>query len=141
MSSKLAIRVAPWMGAWRQQGNPPTVTLLTAGNEPMDERRFQFAEELDVPDNDGPWAAIYGLPERRWEHPLYDCINDVRRGLELILGFGSSTTGGDPTPDKDHRHLIFLRSKGTDGLHIQIHHDDLRAANFDAIKLVWVDFD
>ena len=120
----------------------PSPTPLTTGNEALFVQSLTFLETLDIPyPTSGPWNGEYGV-SIVYDSPTYNAIRELQSAnFENMLGYGRATTGDDPTPDKDHRHLIFLRSKGTEGLHIQIHQDDLRAANFDAIKLAWVDFD
>lgn len=61
--------------------------------------------------------------------------------FDNILGYGRPTTGDDPTPHRQSRHLIILETFYECRVHIQIHEDDLRAGRFDKITLDWVDFD
>ena len=53
----------------------------------------------------------------------------------------NSSTGRDPTPSKQSRHLIVLENSYGGQLHIQIGQDALAARDFDKITLNWVDFD
>ena len=68
-----------------------------------------------------------------------DHYRDVN--FENILGYGKATSGGDPTKNRKHQHLIMLENEVGFRLHIQILIKDLEARNFDKIKLCWVDFD
>jgi uncharacterized protein (TIGR02996 family) len=113
---------------------------LTEGNTEVAAQRLTFEETLDLPEvNSGPWRdqlrpnseADYGEVIRHY------------RVLQFhnLFGYGRATSGGDPTPDKKHRHLILLPNSSGCTLHIQIHEKDLAALKFDKIKLVWVDFD
>src|SRR5262249_51589831 len=115
---------------------------LTEGNEVMPARRLLFEETLDLPehDEDGPWGAELKPADPDAD---YDEVLDHFRTLNFdnFLGYGRSTTGGDPTPSKEFRHLIVLKNEPGCQLHIQLSQADLAARNFDAIKLVWVDFD
>jgi hypothetical protein len=61
--------------------------------------------------------------------------------FENFLGYARATTGRDPTPSKQSRHLILLENAAGCRLHIQISQDDLTSCNFDKITLNWVDFD
>ena len=111
---------------------------LTYGNEEMPANVLEFEETLDLP-HGGPWEEE--LPA--YEDPYNDFYSDeiYRRNFDNMLGYTRGTTGDDPTPDKQTRHLIFLRNSVDCGLHIQIHENDLAKRNFDAIQLAWVDFD
>ena len=58
-----------------------------------------------------------------------------------MLGYARGTSGDDPTPSRESRHLIVLQNAVECQLHIQISQADLAARNFDGITLNWVDFD
>jgi uncharacterized protein (TIGR02996 family) len=113
---------------------------LTEGNDVMETRKLDLEETLDLPAaTDGPWTEELRPGDTR----DYDDVLDVIRSLnfENILGYGRATTGGDPTPSKQSRHLILLTNAAECRLHIQIPEDQLAARNFAAITLNWVDFD
>jgi hypothetical protein len=44
-----------------------------------------------------------------------------------MLGYGRATSGGDPTPSRESRHLVVLRTAMGVTLHIQIGHDALNS--------------
>ena len=113
---------------------------LIDGNLEMPAKLLEFDETLDLPNGyDGPWSEELA-PYKKAYSDFYD--DDLYwSNFDNLLGYARSTTGGDPTPDKQTRHLIFLRTSADCGLHIQIHEDDLAKRNFDAIRLAWVDFD
>ena len=114
---------------------------LTDGNREMPSERLTFAETLDLPEvNSGPWEGELLVNP---DVDDYDRLFDHFRSLNFYnaLGYGRSTSGGDPTPSKEHRHLILLENSVDCRLHIQISKKNLAALNFDKIKLVWVDFD
>jgi uncharacterized protein (TIGR02996 family) len=110
---------------------------LSQGNEAIPTERLYFDETLDLPNAyDGPWSN-----ELKPYHDS-DVLEHFRRlNFDNVLGYARSTTGGDPTLDRQMRHLILLENSVGCRLHIQIHEDDLAARNFDAIRLAWVDFD
>jgi uncharacterized protein (TIGR02996 family) len=113
---------------------------LTEGNGVIPPRRLTFAEALDLPEaDDGPWSQEL-KPDPGAD---YDAVLDHFRRLnfENFLGYARSTTGGDPTPSKQSRHLILLENGVGCRLHIQLSQEDLAARNFDKITLSWVDFD
>jgi uncharacterized protein (TIGR02996 family) len=118
--------------------DPPAA--LTEGNTVMPAARLTFEETLDLPDagpyGKGPWGSVFSHGDKQ----SVGVVEEYRaKNFKNMLGYGRSTTGGDKTPDKMHRHLIVL-SNGC-RLHIQIHQADLAELAFDKIKLVWVDFD
>ena len=102
--------------------------------------RLTFDETLDLPERtSGPWdGELQPNPDGD-----YSAVLDHFRQANFnnVLGYARSTSGGDPTPSKDDRHLILLENSADCRLHIQIHKDDLAVPDFDKIKLVWVDFD
>lgn len=119
---------------------------LTAGNTLMPAQRLTFEETLDLPSADHPGvgeaverilAAAVGLPF------TYDTIYEdfYELNFENMLGYARATTGSDPTPSTESRHLIVLDNAAGCKLHIQIGQQDLAARNFDKITLNWVDFD
>jgi uncharacterized protein (TIGR02996 family) len=114
---------------------------LSEGNQVIPPSRLKLEETLDLPEQsfDGPWT------DELKPHPDidYSAVLDHFRSLnfENLLGYARSTTGGDPTPSKDWRHLILLENSVGCRLHIQVQERDLASLNFDAIKLAWVDFD
>jgi hypothetical protein len=111
---------------------------LSQGNDAIPTERLYFEETLDLPESSfrGPWSDEL-KPYRDSE-----VLGHFRRlNFDNVLGYARSTTGGDPTPDRQTRHLILLENSVGCRLHIQIHEDDLAARNFDAIRLAWVDFD
>jgi uncharacterized protein (TIGR02996 family) len=112
---------------------------LTEGNRKMPPHRLTFAETLDLPDDDGPWEADL-KPDHEKD---YDPVLGLFRVLnfENMLGYGRGTSGGDPTPNKQSRHLILLTNNAGCRLHIQINKKHLAARRFDKITLNWVDFD
>jgi uncharacterized protein (TIGR02996 family) len=109
---------------------------LEDGNKPMRVKRLTFAETLDLPESyDGPWAKeMEGVPEE---------IDQHWRGLNFhnMFGYSRSTSGGDPTPNKQSRHLIVIDNCCGCKLHIQLPLKKLLAHRFDTITLNWVDFD
>lgn len=112
---------------------------LTEGNGTISARSLKFQETLDLPGtSEGPWTAdLVPDPE------LYSFVFEHVRTLNFhnLLGYARATTGGDPTPSKQSRHLILLENAAGCRLHIQIGRDDLAACNFEKITLNWVDFD
>ena len=56
-----------------------------------------------------------------------------------ILGYSVSTTGGNPTTGPEWQHLMIIESGVR--LHLEIRMDDLKAQNFDAIQISWIDYD
>jgi uncharacterized protein (TIGR02996 family) len=114
---------------------------LTEGNETMPSQRLTFEETLDLPEQtfDGPWTDEL----RPIKGKDYDEVLDHFRSLnfENMLGYGRATSGGDPTPNKESRHLILLTNAAECRLHIQIPQKELAAHNFGPITLAWVDFD
>lgn len=113
---------------------------LTEGNTEMPTERLTFDESLDLPEwSSGPWE---GKLEPDGDTDYGDTLGHFRRlNFWNVLGYGRSTSGGDPTPSKQYRHLILLTNVSGCRLHIQISKKNLAARNFDKIKLVWVDFD
>ncbi|MCE9533419.1 MAG: DUF1963 domain-containing protein [Planctomycetes bacterium] len=117
--------------------NPPK--KLTDGNTIIPSCQLTFEETLDLPQagiDIGPWGAELageGLFDNYLDHVRY--LN-----FDNILGYARATTGNDPTPSKQSRHLIVLKNAVGCRLHIQILQDDLTARRFDKITLNWVDF-
>ena len=110
------------------------------GNETMESQRLSFVETLDLPESyDGPWSDDF----KPFEEEDYEGVCEHLRMLNFdnMLGHGRATTSGDPTPNRQSRHLIILNNPGECRLHIQIPEKELAARNFDAITLDWVDFD
>jgi hypothetical protein len=97
-------------------------------------------ETPDLPEKySGPWSdelGPYNEGDHAWVFEHFRSLN-----FENVLGYARATSGGDPTPSKQSRHLILLENSVGCRLHIQIHEDDLAARNFDAVTLNWVDFD
>jgi uncharacterized protein (TIGR02996 family) len=113
---------------------------LTEGNTVIPPRRLTFQETLDLPEaHSGPWSGeLTPDPDADYD----DVLGHFRTlNFENMLGYARSTSGGDPTPSKQSRHLILLANAAGCRLHIQISQDDLVARNFDRITLSWVDFD
>jgi uncharacterized protein (TIGR02996 family) len=116
---------------------------LVEGNTEMPVQRLTFEETLDLPESSGPWVDDLSSDDDEdgeW-HDVWVYGDYRNANFYNMFGYSRSTSGGDPTPDKKHRHLIVLQNAGECTLHIQIHQKDLTALNFDKIKLVWVDFD
>jgi uncharacterized protein (TIGR02996 family) len=116
---------------------------LTEGNGTIPAQRLTFEETLDLPETggarDGPWTREL-MPDPDADDGV---VLDHFRTLNFqnFLGYARATTGSDPTPSKQSRHLILLENAAGCRLHIQISQDDLAACNFDKITLNWVDFD
>jgi uncharacterized protein (TIGR02996 family) len=115
---------------------------LSAGNTPMPAARLVFHETLDLPEADGPWADVLQSAPFRDSDEVDGVLERFRlQNFENMLGYARATTGGDPTPNKESRHLILLENSVDCRLHLQIPQMDLQAGNFDAVTLSWVDFD
>ncbi len=117
---------------------------LLEGNTTMPSRSLDFEETLDVPEdsagyNDGPWAKELNPNPKKSYESFFDHFRELN--FDNILGYARSTTGGDPTPSKQSRHLIVLRNSIGCTVHLQIPADELAKHNFNAITLNWVDFD
>jgi len=113
---------------------------LTEGNGIIPPLLLTFEETLDLPEDwGGPWESELNPEENKQIGNVLDNIHEVN--FDNMLGYGKSTSGGDPTPHKDSRHLILLANAAGCRLHIQIDQTDLTARNFDKIRLQWVDFD
>lgn len=116
---------------------------LTEGNETSDSAVLKFHETLDLPATSkyggGPWTEELLSSEGE----EFDGVTDQIRSdnFNNILGYGRPTTGDDPTPNRESRHLVLLETFYECRVHIQIPADDLKAGNFDKITLDWVDFD
>jgi uncharacterized protein (TIGR02996 family) len=113
---------------------------LTEGNGVIPAQRLTFAETLDLPEGyDGPWShELKPDPDADYD----EVLNHFRElNFENILGYARATSGGDPTPSRQSRHLIVLENAAGCRLHIQISQDDLADRRFDRITLSWVDFD
>ncbi len=114
---------------------------LTDGNHEAPAERLTFAETLDLPEwNSGPWEGeLFANPDVDDYNKVFDHFRTLN--FYNVLGYGRSTSGGDPTPSKQYRNLIVLKTSDGCRLHIQISQKNLAVAKFDKIKLVWVDFD
>ncbi len=113
---------------------------LTEGNEVIPSQRLTFAETLDLPEGyDGPWSEELKPDEDADYSEVLDHFRELN--FENVLGYARATSGGDPTPNKQSRHLILLNNAVECRLHIQISQDDLAARNLENITLNWVDFD
>jgi uncharacterized protein (TIGR02996 family) len=113
---------------------------LTEGNTTIEARRLTFEETLDLPENyKSPWTKDLNPDGDANYADVLDHFRDLN--FENVLGYARSTTGGDPTPSKQSRHLILLENAAGCRLHIQIDEKDLAARRFDKITLNWVDFD
>jgi hypothetical protein len=113
---------------------------LTEGNDVMDTQRLDFQETLDLPEPfEGPWSDELRPGGKRDYGDVLDSVRHLN--FNNMLGYARATTGCDPTPSKQSRHLILLSNAAGCRLHIQIPEDHLAARNFGAITLNWVDFD
>jgi uncharacterized protein (TIGR02996 family) len=134
----VGVKVAYFPDATRLRRTESPAQLI-GGNEVMPVVRLTFEETLDLPEPRGALWYQDLIPDPEVE---YEVLEELRtRNFRNFLGYGRSTSGGDPTPSRDWRHLIVLNNAPGCQLHIQLHQDDLAALNFDAIALVWVDFD
>jgi uncharacterized protein (TIGR02996 family) len=121
-----------------QRTQPPA--KLAEGNEIGPARRLKFVETLDVPSAwSGPWAEELKANTELDVAEILDGIRDPN--FHNLLGYGRETSGDEPTPNKESRHLILVSTSEGCQMHIQIPAADLAARNFDAITLEWVDFD
>ena len=114
------------------------------GNQLLPARRLTFVETLDLPTAwSGPWAEDWGADE--FDESVLnvkEIVDGYRdRNFDNMLGYGRETSGDEPTPSKESRHLIVLDNAAECKMHIQIPFAELSAKNFDAITLEWVDFD
>ncbi|QEL15736.1 TIGR02996 domain-containing protein [Limnoglobus roseus] len=116
---------------------PPTA--LTEGNHTIEELRLTFVETLDLPDTSGPWQEVWDAIPEEARDPLVDHLR--RLNFNNLFGYARGTSGGDPTPSKQSRHLILLTNQAGCRLHIQIPAKALAARDFGKITLNWVDFD
>ncbi len=112
---------------------------LPVENGIISPRHMRFEETLDLPEyGSGPWSGEI-TPDPEVHYPALDHFK--RLNFENILGYGRATSGGDPTPSRESRHLILLHTACGATLHIQIGRDALAARRFDGITLAWVDHD
>lgn len=112
---------------------------LSGSNGLIPPRRLTFEETLDLPEyQSGPWSGeITPHPDVR-----YDALDHfLHLNFNNLLGYGRATSGHDPTPSRESRHLVVLRTAYEITLHIQIGRDALAARDFDRCTLAWVDFD
>ena len=108
---------------------------LTDGNRESPPKRLTFAETLDLPERSGPWKDDFPEgPEQGGHDQLFDHFRSLN--FWNMLGYARATTGDDPTPSKEYRHLILLETDDDCRLHIQISQRNLAALNFEKIKLV-----
>lgn len=112
---------------------------LTEGNEKIPSGRLVLRETLDLPAGSGPWGEELAPYTGRGHRKVFDHVRSLN--YHNVLGYARATSGNDPTPHKQSRHLILLENAAGCRLHVQIHEKDLAARNFDAITLNWVDFD
>jgi uncharacterized protein (TIGR02996 family) len=113
---------------------------LTEGNGVIPFARLTFEETLDLPEaHRGPWSRDLRPDLNADYSEVFDHFR--RLNFKNMLGYARSTTGGDPTPSKESRHLILLTNAPGCRLHIQLSQADLAAHHFDRITLNWVDFD
>lgn len=120
------------------QRTPPPTTP-SDGNTVMEEFALVFRETYDLPESsDGPWETDYPFETDNFE-AFFDFVRE--KNFNNLLGYARSTTGGDPTIDKEHQHLISLENSAGCTLHLQIKAKDLTQSLFDHILLSWVDFD
>jgi hypothetical protein len=113
--------------------------LLSEGNQIIPAKTLLLKETLDLPETyDGPWSDEFGFDTEEFEG-FFDHFRNLN--FDNILGYGRATTGGDPTPNKNIRHLILLVNSVGCRLHIQLSEDDLVTQKFDKLMLSWVDFD
>ena len=106
---------------------------LTDGNREGAEVLLAFEETLDLPESyGGPWSnQLQGIE-----------LNELQiKNFNNMMGYGRATTGDDPTPDRDSRHLILLSNEYDCRMHIQIPQAALERGAFDELTLSWVDFD
>jgi hypothetical protein len=116
---------------------PPT--QLTEGNTELEEFALHLIETYDLPENyDSPWSKDYPFDPDDFE-PFFNYIRDTN--FENLLGYARATSGGDPTIDKEHQHLILLTNASGCRLHIQLKKQDLIKSKFNNVLLSWVDFD
>ena len=112
---------------------------LSEGNEIIKAQKIIFEESYDLPEvYDGPWSDEIAS-ELKGLEDLFDYYRDLN--FDNMMGYGRSTSGGDPTKSKNDQHLILLENSSGSRLHIQIPIHDLENKRFDEIKLRWVDFD
>ncbi len=101
-------------------------------NETLKTQGLRFVETLTLPHTRGPWANdLSAVAEIDSSERYY--------GDQNFMGYGWATTGDDPTPDRDWHHLVLMDPNVR--FHLQIREDDLKACNFDAVKVVWIDYD
>lgn len=103
-------------------------------------------ETLDLPDcasrySESPWRpdieALGDLAPK-----LEPVIDEVQgRNFDNFMGYGRATSGDDPTPSKDSRHLIALQNAFESRFHMQLLSKHLQAEDFSQATLDWVDFD
>ncbi|HEX8210143.1 MAG TPA: DUF1963 domain-containing protein [Longimicrobium sp.] len=116
---------------------PPEELAATNGFIPP--QRLTFEETLDLPEyRSGPWSGEI-TPDPKVRYDALEYFNELN--FENMLGYGRATSGDDPTPSKESRHLILLRTVYGVALHIQIDRDALAARRFDRFTLAWVDVD
>jgi len=95
---------------------------------------------LDLPEaSDSPWNEERQPQPNADEDAVFDYFRELN--FDNFLGYGRATTGDDPTPSRDSRHLIILTNSLGCRLHLQIHQNDLAAQDFNKVTLNWVDFD
>jgi len=111
----------------------------TDGNETITQERIRFKESLDLPEiYGGPWSdELKDASEKCPE--LFDVMFEANSNN--LLGYARATSGDDPTPNKETRHLLTLSNEYECRLHLQISTEDLKAMRFERLQLAWVDFD
>lgn len=61
--------------------------------------------------------------------------------MDGFLGFTRPSSGDDPLPSLEHCRLLSLCNTADQKLYLCIRRDDLKAARFDKVEFVWIDFD
>ena len=116
-----------------------------ADNAPHPAYKIHAREILTFPETcDSPWADEF--VESGYNGRFYDTYESVRQANNAnkigMLGYHQATTGGDPSPDKNHMRLINIRVTPDAGcIHLSISNEDLKAERFEQAKYVWVDWD
>jgi uncharacterized protein (TIGR02996 family) len=113
---------------------------LTEGNGVIPAQRLTFEETLDLPEPyEGPWSKEL-VPRPGADYSaVFDRVRE--RNFYNVLGYARATSGADPTPSKQSRHLVVLENAAGCQLHIQLSQKNLAARKFEAITLNWVEFD
>ena len=107
---------------------------------------MELREVLTIPEWHGsPFAAEMGVDDGDWDTGEKHRQVMLASGGDLLglLGHDRCTTGDDPTPDRDWERLITVPvdAEAIVIQHLSIRQANLRAAQLQDHKLVWVDFD